>query len=79
MKLNSAAVLRPTPSSSAAMMVAPEREVPGIIASAWPKPISRAVTGPISGTEWMLGSGRARSIRMMAMPPTTSATETTQD
>ena len=59
------------------MMVAPEREVPGTMASTWPKPIRSAATGPISGTDAMVGGGRSHSIRMMATPPTISAIDTT--
>ena len=77
-KENSAAVRRSTPISSAVMMVAPDRDVPGIMASAWPSPTSTAARGPISGTLWMLGAGRSFSMAIMAMPPRMSATETTQ-
>ena len=76
-KENSAAALRSTPKSRAKMMVAPERLVPGIMASTWPKPISRALSGPISAMEWMFGLGRLRSMMMSAMPPMIRAKQTT--
>ena len=43
-KENSAATVREVPKSIAPIMVAPEREVPGIIAKAWQKPIKIMVT-----------------------------------
>ena len=42
-KLNSAAADLETPIMRAPIIVAPEREVPGIMASIWKKPIKRAV------------------------------------
>ena len=39
---NLAAVVRLRPSSRAALMVTPERDVPGTSASAWARPMSRA-------------------------------------
>ncbi len=76
-KENSAAVRRSTPHSRAAMIVAPEREVPGTIASTWPNPISTAASGPISSMERMEGCAMRRSITMIAIPPRMSATHTT--
>ena len=47
---NSAAAGREQPISIAPRIVAPEREVPGIIASTWKQPISAAVWNEICVT-----------------------------
>ncbi|MNH40399.1 hypothetical protein D3C79_1017180 [compost metagenome] len=47
---NSVAALRDRPNSRPPMMVEPEREVPGIIARHWMKPIFRAWVQPMSST-----------------------------
>ena len=47
-KENSAEALRETPSHNAPMIVAPERDVPGINAKHCNSPICSAVTRPIS-------------------------------
>ena len=54
-KENSAAVLRDRPKMTPPMMVAPEREVPGIIASAWAKPTLSASVQRSSSTEFRRG------------------------
>ena len=46
--VNSAAATLETPISKAPIMVDPEREVPGIIESTWNKPITKAVSYPMS-------------------------------
>ena len=60
------------------MIVAPERETPGIIATAWQRPICSAVAAGSRSTAWWRGSGRMRSISRMAKPPRTSVVTTTQ-
>src|SRR3546814_6086934 len=49
-KLNSAAVLRSTPSASAPMIVAPDRLTPGIIDRHWMMPMPSAVRVGIAST-----------------------------
>ena len=75
-KLNSAAVLRSTFNSIAAMIVAPDRETPGTIAMHCPMPTSSADRVGMASTEWISGTPAAFSIHRMAMPPTISATAT---
>ena len=75
-KLNSAAVLRSTPSISAAMMVAPERDTPGIMATHWPSPISSELRVVSASTPNTLASPIRFSIHRIAKPPMISETAT---
>ena len=53
--VNSAAATLDTPKSNAPMMVAPEREVPGMIESTWNIPMKKAVLYVISFSVSTLG------------------------
>ena len=54
---NSAAAERDRPSESAPMIVAPERETPGISDATWAIPIPRAVPTLTSSTEPVMACG----------------------
>ena len=76
-KENSAAAARSTRIAIAATIVPPERETPGISASAWNEPIASArPTGRLS-TSSTSGAGRNRSTISMTMPPTMNASAIT--
>ena len=59
------------------MMVAPERETPGTIATAWQTPIASALPIGVVSTSCTVGTGRKRSISRMTMPPSTNVTPVT--
>ena len=67
-KENSAATVREVPKIIAPIMVAPEREVPGIIAKAWKNPIMMIVEYLSSLKELILGVGRKRSTTINKIP-----------
>ena len=71
---NSAAARRSTPSSSAPMMVAPERLTPGTMARHWIAPIFRQTDSGRASEAAYLTRGRLRSTAMMISPPAISAT-----
>ena len=74
---NSVAASRVTPISKAPTIVAPEREVPGIIARHWNNPILAAVGIDISSVLAQVDFGRHRSAASIAIPPTINAQPTT--
>ena len=74
----SAATPRESPSTLPPMIVAAEREVPGIIARAWKRPTWNALAAGISSSAFNCPAGSNFSRIMMATPPATRATETTQ-
>ena len=74
---NSAEAARSTRKTRAPMMVAPERDTPGIMARHWQKPTNSAVFESMSSTDLMRGRCAKRSMIRMAMPPTMNATATT--
>ena len=76
-KLNSAAVLRSSPISRPPMMVAPERETPGIMAMHCTAPTPSAVFQGMSSTVPGTRGFISRSISRIRMPPTIRATATT--
>ncbi len=73
---NSVAALRERPNSRPPMMVAPDREVPGIIARHWAQPIFRASFQVMSSTCSARITCFRRSAQSMTTPPTTSARAT---
>jgi hypothetical protein len=75
-KENSVAVLRDRPKSMPPMMVAPEREVPGIMATHWARPTLSASCQDIWRVLSRRGAGGRRSTSRMMMPPTMKASAT---
>src|SRR5579883_3182773 len=72
-KENSVAAGRLTPRSNPPMIVAAERDVPGISESTWANPITSASFHVIESTVIVRFSSLVlRSMRMIAMPPITS-------
>ena len=69
-KVNSAAAGRSTRIAIAATIVPPDRDTPGISASAWKQPIATARPSGISSTVNTSGTGRSRSTISMTIPPT---------
>ena len=76
-KENSVAALRDNPVNRPPMMVAPEREVPGMSENTWATPSLSASRQSMSSTSVMRGSRCRRSTRKMTRPPTMSASATT--
>ena len=77
---NSVAALRDKPNNMPPIMVAPEREVPGINASAWARPSLSASMGCSSSTSTMRGAPAAfarRSAHKMITPPSMKVVATT--
>src|SRR5512143_484155 len=76
-KENSAAAGRATPTSNAPMIVAPERDTPGMSEHSCAIPIHSAVAYPICITDSKRGEGRQRPLARMATPPAINAAITT--
>ncbi|MNV72384.1 hypothetical protein D3C71_1654650 [compost metagenome] len=76
-KENSVAALRESPDNIPPMMVAPEREVPGIIATHCAKPTIMACLMVISVASIVLGSIFRASTAKIINPPIISAHATT--
>ena len=70
---NSAAAGRSSPASIPATIVAPDRETPGMSASACPMPIASARPTGVRSTSCTVGAGRNRSTISMTMPPMMNA------
>jgi hypothetical protein len=78
-KENSVAARRDSPNSMPPMMVAPERDVPGMSANACARPILSASVARMSSTSSMCGGARVRARRSthrMTKPPAMNAIAT---
>src|ERR1700675_4801724 len=73
---NSVAAGRDRPRSRPPMMVAPEREVPGIMDNTWATPIQIASAGLTASTLSMRAVRLRLSIQRMRIPPTMNAVAT---